>query len=132
MQRSATSVEERVVAFMADFQAQDLERLEAWFGEDSVVWVPPAGPVRGARRIKALFRAIFRRYHDIRWTIEKVYPVDERTVIYEHASKGTLGRGAPYANRAVTILEFDPHGKIASLSDYFKDTRTFSYGKVTS
>lgn len=129
--RARAAVEEKVIAFMADFQAHDLDRLQAWFGEDSVVWAPPAGPVRGARRIKALFRAIFGRYREIRWTIERIYPVDERTVVYEHSSQGTLRRGTLYANRAVTILEFDANGKIARLSDFFKDTRTFSYGKMT-
>jgi len=110
---------------MADLQTLKTENLVKWFDGESELWLPPADPAVGARRILALFGLIFRRYRDLSWTVQAVYPAGPRKLIYATESKGTFADGRPYANSILTIIEFSPEGKIRFLSDYFKDTAVF-------
>jgi len=122
----ATLWDELCRAFMRDLDAQEVDHLQAWFSAASVVWIPPRPPVRGARRIVALFRAALRGYRDIHWRVTRVHTVGPRQCIYFSESWGTRRSGAPYRNHIVTLVEFDEDGRIASLSDYFKDTAVFT------
>jgi len=117
---------ERVKAFMQDLQSKEIVNLKKWFGPDSQLWMPPGGPIEGASRILATFRKIFSRYKNLNWKVARIYPVDSRTFIFETDSWGVIGENRPYKNSILTIIEFDESGKIARLSDYFKDTAIFT------
>lgn len=87
---------------------------------------PPCEPARGARKILAIFGLIFRRYAELSWEVQAVYPAGERRLVYQTESKGGFADGRPYANHILTVIQFSPEGKIHFLSDYFKDTAIFS------
>jgi ketosteroid isomerase-like protein len=116
---------QRCLDFMADLERRDPARLSRWFTDTSTLSIPPRPAVQGARRIQALFRAIFRLYADIHWRVTEVHELDARRCVYFSESWGTLQGGGPYANQIATLIEFDEAGHIASLSDYFKDTAVF-------
>jgi limonene-1,2-epoxide hydrolase len=116
---------ERCVGFMADLERRDLAVLARWFTDQTELWVPPAAPVRGRRRILAMFRAIYRMYADIHWRVTDVFAVEGGRWVYLTESWGTIGRDTPYRNHLTTLVEFDEEGRIVALSDYFKDTAIF-------
>lgn len=116
------AIRSRVFAFMDDLQAMDPRRLRRWFGENSQIWIPPAGPVEGSRRILALFRAMFRKYAELKWDVTQIFPVSRSTVVFETTTRGTRRDTGPYQNRALTIMEFGEGEEIVRLSDFFKDT----------
>lgn len=119
------SAPELLSLFMADLQTLKTENLAKWFDDESELWLPPADPAVGVRRILALFGLIFRRYQKLSWEVGAVYPVGERKLVYQTESKGTFADGRPYANSILTVIEFSAGGKIRFLSDYFKDTAVF-------
>lgn len=119
------SAPELLSLFMADLHTLKTENLVKWFDDESELWLPPADPAVGARRILALFGLIFRRYQKLSWEVCAVYPAGERKLVYQTESKGTFADGRPYANSILTVIEFSPGGKIRFLSDYFKDTAVF-------
>lgn len=110
------------MAFMDDLQKRDPRQLEKWFTTESIVWIPPANPVRGKNKILVLFRAIFSRYQELNWRVEKVFEVAENQCIYFSDSWGAFKNGHDYRNNIVTAISFNEQGEITSLSDYFKDT----------
>ncbi len=111
---------------MEDMQSNDFARIAEWFGEESMVWIPPALPVTGYNRIKALFRAMFKRYDFLHWTIVDILPVGENRCIHICESFGKIKGCHEYNNRVITDITFNEEGKIIKLSDYFKDTSVFS------
>ncbi len=111
---------------MEDMATNDAERVAKWFTEDSTLWIPPASPIKGLCRIKALFRAMFRRYEYLQWTIVDILPVCENRCIHICISQGKLKDSEAYTNRVITDIVFNEEGKILSLSDYFKDTSVFA------
>jgi len=106
-------------------ERRDHRALEEWFAEEAEVWIPPRPPVRGGRRILALFRVLFRRYADLHWRVTAVHALGDRRCIYLTDSWGSVDGAEPYHNHVMSLLEFDEDGRIASLSDYFKDTAAF-------
>jgi hypothetical protein len=118
--------------FMCDLASRDVKNLEKWFHEKSVLWMPPSEPVEGQRRILTLFRLIFRMYTDLNWKVTEYNVVSPTRVIYLSDSWGTIGKGVPYKNHILTIVDFNADGQIDFLSDYFKDTAIFQAGKTPS
>ncbi|MBV9986714.1 MAG: nuclear transport factor 2 family protein [Chitinophagaceae bacterium] len=120
-----SAMKERILAFMEDMHSNDACRVAAWFSEDSVLWIPPAKPVHGQLRIRALFRAMFSRYDFLQWTILDILPISDNRCIHICDSHGKLKGCTEYRNRVITDIVFNESGKIESLSDYFKDTTVF-------
>jgi limonene-1,2-epoxide hydrolase len=118
-------MKDRILAFMDDMQSNDPVRISDWFADDSKLWIPPAQPVEGICRVRALFRAMFSRYEFLRWRIIDILPVDENRCIHICESHGKLHGCEEYTNRVITDITFNNDGKIVSLSDYFKDTAIF-------
>lgn len=110
---------------MEDMQSNDACRIAEWFAEESSLWIPPAQPVEGKGRIKALFRAMFSRYEFLKWEILDILPVSGNRCIHICNSHGKIKGCNEYHNRVVTDILFNEDGKITSLSDYFKDTAIF-------
>ena len=114
---------------MEDVERRDMQALGGWFSAEAEMWIPPRPAVHGARRVVALLRAIFRLYPEIHWKVTAVHPLDERRGIYLTDSWGTIGRDTPYCNKIATLITFDADGRVAFLSDYFKDTSIFAAGR---
>ena len=91
--------------------------------------MPPTEPIKGDRRILAMFRVIFRMYHEIHWKVTEVYPVGGNRYVYLTDSWGTIGKSTPYKNHILSIIDFDAAGRILYLSDYFKNTAIFNAEK---
>jgi hypothetical protein len=119
-------MKEKILAFMEDMRSKDACRVAEWFSEDSVLWIPPAQPIKGQLRIKALFRAMFNRYDFLKWTILDILPINDNRCIHICDSHGKLKGSDEYRNQVITDIVFNNEGKIQSLSDYFKDTAVFS------
>lgn len=115
----------KVTSFMADLNSLKIENLEKWFNNESRIWIPPAGEVVGARRIIALFRAIFRKYEKLEWNVNEIFSLGNNKFFYETMSNGTNSNKAIYNNHICTVISFTECGKIKFLSDYFKDTSSF-------
>jgi hypothetical protein len=121
--------EQLCLAFMRDLEARDPDALRLRFSENAILWIPPAQPIQGARRIQVMFKLIFRMYSEIHWKVTDFYPVGNQRYIYATNSWGTIGRDTPYKNHVLTVIDFDAEGKISYLSDYFKDTAIFTSEK---
>ncbi len=119
-------MKEKILAFMEDMRSNDACKVSSWFSDDSELWIPPAAPVKGISRIKALFRAMFNRYEFLQWTIVDILPVGDSRCIHICDSHGKLKGCDEYRNRVITDITFNAEGKITSLSDYFKDTSVFA------
>lgn len=120
-----TNMKEQILAFMDDMHTNDACRVAEWFAEDGSLWIPPAQAVVGKTRIKALFRAMFSRYEFLRWRIIDILPVGGQRCIHICESHGKLKGASEYHNQVMTDIVFNDEGKIASLSDYFKNTAVF-------
>jgi limonene-1,2-epoxide hydrolase len=118
-------MKERILAFMEAMQSNDPVRISGWFSDDAKLWIPPAQPVEGISKVRALFRAMFTRYEFLNWNIIDILPVDDNRCIHICESHGKLKGCDEYRNKVVTDITFDREGKISSLSDYFKDTAIF-------
>src|ERR1700757_4337862 len=105
-------MKQKCVEFMQDLQSRDLNRISSWFCEHSIVWVPPASPVKGSSRILALFRAILKKYSSIEWKVTEVHHIEENRYIYISESWGVTGKRIPYRNTVATDITFNPEGKI--------------------
>lgn len=123
--KAGLTVLELLPLFMADLSSRQIEKLAGWFDAESELWLPPALPAVGERRILTIFGLIFKRYRELFWKVTAVYPAGERKLIYATESWGTFADGCPYKNNILTIIEFSTAGKIRFLSDYFKDTAIF-------
>jgi ketosteroid isomerase-like protein len=119
---------ELIRSFVDDLNTKDIRLLEAWFTDETSLWIPPRDPVTGARRIAALFRAVFRMYDELHWRVTDIYSIGEAGWVYLTDSWGALKGGVPYNNSIVTVIRFNGDGKIVYLSDYFKDT---SFGRTS-
>ena len=88
--------------------------------QDAVFEFPGSAPMRGARRISVFFRALWRQYPDLAFTVSDML-VDGTRICVVWTNRGRHRSGAPYQNSGVTLLRCDG-GCITWISDYFKDT----------
>lgn len=116
----------KISNFMEDLNSLNPEQLEKWFTDETTIWIPPSKQISGKNRILALFRAIFRRYDSIEWSVSEIFHLGNEKYFYQTTSLGSmLGKGS-YENDICTIIQFSESGKILYLSDYFKDTKVFN------
>ncbi|MDH6252629.1 hypothetical protein M2347_002356 [Chryseobacterium sp. H1D6B] len=112
--------------FMKDLNSLNIEHLEKWFTDESIIWIPPSKEISGKNRILALFRAIFRRYEKIEWRVCEIFSLGDQKYFYQTISVGTMTGKGIYENNICTLVHFSESGKITYLSDYFKDTKVFN------
>lgn len=112
--------------FIDDLQTKQLEKLEQWFFEESEVWLPPSKTIKGKRAILILFRAIFKKYSQLNWRVEKVHDLGGGQFIFNTYSWGQFITGQKYENHILTEINFNELNQITWLSDYFKDTAIFA------
>ena len=110
---------------MSDLQQKNIQLLDKWFNDESTVWIPPANPLKGKRKILVMFRAIFSKYADLNWQVKAIHEIENNHCIYLSDSWGERKDGSPYKNHVVTDVVFNQQGEIIDLSDYFKDTVAF-------
>jgi len=116
----------KISHFMQDLNSLNIEKLEKWFTDETVIWIPPTKEISGKSRILALFRAIFRRYEKIEWSVSEIFNLGNNKYFYQTNSLGNISGKGSYTNEICTIIQFSECGKILYLSDYFKDTKSFN------
>lgn len=110
---------EKCKDFMDDLQTKNVEKIATWFDDNSILNIPPAGDIVGARRIAILFKTIFKKYEDLNWCIKEIVPINDTRGIFFTRSWGQKN-GCAYTNEILTEIVFNENGKIKLLSDYFK------------
>lgn len=115
----------KITSFMIDLNSLNTDLLEKWFTDESTIWIPPAKEISGKSRILALFRAIFRRYENIEWSVSEIFSLGNNKYFYQTTSLGNMFGKGSYKNEICTVIQFCENGKILFLSDYFKDTKAF-------
>ncbi|KQS91326.1 hypothetical protein ASG21_02245 [Chryseobacterium sp. Leaf394] len=110
---------------MQDLNSLNIEKLEKWFTDETVISIPPAKEISGKSRILALFRAIFRRYEKIEWSVSEIFNLGNEKYFYQTHSLGYMYGKGMYKNEICTVIQFSDCGKILYLSDYFKDVKVF-------
>jgi ketosteroid isomerase-like protein len=99
---------------------RDVSHLEQYLAEDAVFDFPGSGRIEGPRRIRVFLKALFRKYPRLEFSVECILVDNDRAcAVWNNA--GQDRKGNPYQNSGVTFMRFSD-GKIAFISDYFKDT----------
>lgn len=104
--------------------ARDLEPLAALFHPEAVFHFPGTVPVKGPDAIARFLRILLRRFPTLAFAPGRVIAEGDRAAV-EWTNEGADRNGAPYRNAGVTVLELE-EGRIAYLSDTFKDTSVFA------
>ncbi len=105
----------------------DVERASQVFSISGVLLFPGVRPMVGRPLVQRMMGIIRRRYDDILW--RPIGPVvgSGGWVVTSWSVSGTFkqSRGR-YTNEVLSLARIDAAGKIAVLSDYFKDTTAFT------
>ena len=112
-----------VAAVFEAMNGRDLELLAGWLAPDAVFDFPGTAPLEGPDRITRFIKILFHRYPRLEFTTGRVI-ADEAAAAVEWTNEGEDRRGEPYRNAGVTVVELRD-GKIAYMSDTFKDTVVF-------
>jgi ketosteroid isomerase-like protein len=115
---------EAAAAVFAAMNERDVELLVARLAPAAVFHFPGTKPLEGPDRIARFIKILFHRYPRLEFTTGRVI-ADERCAAVEWTNEGEDRGGEPYRNAGVTVIELAA-GKIAYLSDTFKDTAVFT------
>ena len=87
---------------------------------------PGLRPVVGRPLVKRMLGIIRRRYDTIRWRPAGPAIGSGGWLVTSWTVSGTFRNSAlPYENEVLSLIQLDADGRIAMLSDYFKDTLAF-------
>lgn len=104
----------------------DIETAANTFAADGQLLFPGLRPVQGRPLVKRMLGIIRRRYNDIAWQPNRTIIQSEGWIVTSWTVQGTFRDSALlYQNEGVSVIELDGQGRIAMLSDYFKDTLAF-------
>ena len=106
--------------FFDAMNARDFTALELHLSRDVIFDFPGVDLIDGSRRMLLFLKLLFRAYARLVFTVEEVL-VDEERACVLWTNEGQTADGLPYRNSGVTVMRFSG-GRIAYLSDYFKDT----------
>jgi ketosteroid isomerase-like protein len=111
----------------------NIEQASQVFASNGVLLFPGARPMEGRMLIKRMLGIIRRKYDTIAW--RPIGPVvsSDGWVVTSWSVAGTFRhtQGA-YRNEVLSLARLDLDGKIAILSDYFKDTLAFAPARAES
>jgi ketosteroid isomerase-like protein len=103
--------------------ARDLDPLADAMHEDAEFHFPGAEPLRGPKAIARFLKILLRRFPDLEFETGRIIAEGDRAAV-EWTNAGRDRAGEAYRNAGVTVLELRA-GKIAYMSDTFKDTAAF-------
>jgi ketosteroid isomerase-like protein len=112
--------------FFDAMNARDFTDLELHLAPDVAFEFPGAGTIDGSRRMLLFLKLLFRRYSRLVFTVREVLADDERACVV-WTNEGQTVDGGTYRNSGITFMRFSG-GRIAYLSDYFKDTSFIKAG----
>lgn len=109
----------------------EIERAADVFADDGVLLFPNVRPMEGRALVKRMLGIIRRRYTSIAWRPIGPVLASNGWLVMSSAVTGTFRvSDLPYENEVLTLVKLDPAGKVAVLSDYFKDTNAFAAAVV--
>ncbi|MBI5585261.1 MAG: nuclear transport factor 2 family protein [Deltaproteobacteria bacterium] len=112
-----------IADFFTFFNSRDLDRLRGLLAENAQFHFPKTQPLLSPDRILKFLHVLFRQYPELVFTVHRTIVQDDRAAVH-WTNRGKNRRGEPYENEGMTLLEFEA-GKIAFISDFFKDTEKF-------
>jgi ketosteroid isomerase-like protein len=115
--------EKLIADFFTFFNSRDLDRLRPLLTETAQFYFPKTQPLLSPDRILKFLHVLFRQYPELVFTVQQTIVQDDRAAVH-WTNRGKNRRGEPYENEGLTLLEFEA-GKIAFISDFFKDTGKF-------
>ena len=107
----------------AGLNQKNLDELSDELADDAVFLFPKTAPLVGKKKILSFMKVLIRRYPNLIFTLGRMTG-DETLGAVEWTNHGNAKNGEPYENAGVTFLEVRD-GKIAYISDTFKDTDKF-------
>lgn len=108
-------------ALFRAMNARDPAAFASLLAEGAVFHFPGTAPVEGCARIEKFVKILFFKFPALAFEPRRVI-CDDRHAAVEWTNEGTSRDGAPYRNAGVTVIELDADGRVAYLSDTFKDT----------
>lgn len=112
--------------FFDALSANDIGRAADVFAADGVLLFPGLRPVSGRPLVKRMLSLIRRRYSSISWEMNSTIYADSWLVSAWSVFGKFQQTGSKYENEGVSLIKLDDAGRIIMLSDYFKDTLSFS------
>jgi ketosteroid isomerase-like protein len=109
--------------FFTFFNNRDLDRLRVLLAENAQFQFPKTQPLLSPDRILKFLHVLYRQYPELAFTVHRTIVQENRAAVH-WTNRGKNRRGEPYENEGMTLLEF-AEGKIAFISDFFKDTGKF-------
>ena len=113
--------------FFDALSANEIDRAASVFASEGVLLFPGVRPMEGRALVKRMLGIIRRRYDEISW--RPIGPVVSSNgwIVTSWSVHGTFkGAHQSYDNEVLSLARLDDDGRIAMLSDYFKDTGAFS------
>ena len=105
----------------------DIERAADVFARDGVLLFPGVRAMQGQALVRRMLGIIRRRYQEITWRPIGPFIGSDGWTVTSWSVSGTFTHtGLPYENEVLSLVRLNQDGKIAILSDYFKDTLAFS------
>ncbi len=121
------------VDFFDALSSWDIGQAASVFADDGVLLFPGVRPMQGRPLVKRMLGIIRRRFKDIRW--EPMGPPISTNgwLVTSWSVRGVFVEGdLPYLNEVLSLARLDAEGKIAMLSDYFRDTQAFQVPRPTT
>ena len=109
--------QERVRAFIAAFNANDLERIMAFFTDDAVYHNVPVQPVQGTAAIRAVLQSFMGMATEVDWVVHHLAETPDGVVLTERTDR-FLVRGK-WLELPVMGCFALRDGRIAEWRDYF-------------
>jgi ketosteroid isomerase-like protein len=107
-------------ALISCMNKRDPLDLEKSLSKDAVLDFPGTSQIEGRKRIITFFKALFRKYPRLEFTIRDIIVEEDRACIL-WTNEGVKANGEDYKNSGITFVRM-AEGKIDFISDYFKDT----------
>lgn len=119
--------------FFDALSAGDIDTAAMTFASEGRLLFPGLRPVQGRPLVKRMLGIIRRRYDVIRWEPSRPLIQHDRWMLTSWRVHGTFKDSRlAYENEGVSLIRLESDGKIAMLSDYFKDTLAFDPKARTS
>ena len=109
--------------FFDSVNKRDLERMGDLFTEETEFFFPKTQPLVGKERILRFFKILFRHYPELSFQIQRTIIEGQRAAVH-WTNSGVNRKGESYENEGVTVFK-EEGGRIAFMSDFFKDTEKF-------
>ena len=116
--------------FFEALTLNDVDRASNVFADNGVLLFPGLRAIEGRPIVRRMLGIIRRKYEHIAWLPMGPTISSNGWMVTTWSVTGRfVGTSVPYENEVLSLARLDQDGKIAILSDYFKDTLSFHPGR---